>query len=78
MDYQDHNMADDVDKLLEHSKLEVIVPDVTELSLEDLQDQAGPNKEDEGTPSERAAYLPGRGPIVLRSSLYFGESASSR
>ncbi|KAI4198163.1 MAG: hypothetical protein LQ350_005450 [Teloschistes chrysophthalmus] len=66
-------MADDVDKLLEHSKLEVIVPDVTELSLEDLQDQAGPNKEDEGTPSERAAYLPGRGPIVLRSSLYFDE-----
>ncbi|KAL8639879.1 MAG: hypothetical protein Q9228_003143, partial [Teloschistes exilis] len=43
------------------------------LSLENLQDQAGPNKEDESTASERAAYLPGRVPIVLRSSLYFDE-----
>lgn len=74
MNDQNHNMEDDLNRLIEQSELEVIVPDVIGLSLENLQDQAGPNKEDEGTASERAAYLPGRGPLALRSSLYFGES----
>ncbi|KAI4104377.1 MAG: hypothetical protein L6R37_003276 [Teloschistes peruensis] len=73
MNDQNHNMEDDLNRLIEQSELEVIVPDVIGLSLENLQDQAGPNKEDEGTASERAAYLPGRGPLALRSSLYFGE-----
>ncbi|KAL8667408.1 MAG: hypothetical protein Q9202_000624 [Teloschistes flavicans] len=64
-------MADNIFKLMEQSELDVIVPDITDFSLEDLQDRAGLDKDDEGTTLERAAYLPGRAPIYLRSSLYF-------
>lgn len=75
MDDQEYTMADNIFKLMEQSELDVIVPDITDFSLEDLQDRAGLDKDDEGTTLERAAYLPGRAPIYLRSSLYFGEFA---